>query len=113
MVCVTTGGNQLAITASVIPKNWFGRAYLVPVAPARRVFVPAILRRLRRDIARQQVQVTSTAPTKTGSVSDIAISFRWPATCATQIRSKKPARLFQRFWVRGLQRGEFLEPFQS
>lgn len=48
MTCVTVSGCALAITASVVTHNWFGRAYMIPVAPAHRVIVWAMLRRLRR-----------------------------------------------------------------
>lgn len=52
MVCVTAsppvaGQQSLAITASVITHNWFGRAYMLPVAPAHRLIVRAMLRRLQ------------------------------------------------------------------
>jgi len=48
MTCVTVEGAQLAITASVVTHNGFGRLYMVPVAPAHRLIVWAMLRRLRR-----------------------------------------------------------------
>jgi Protein of unknown function (DUF2867) len=48
MICVTTAGRQLAVTASVITHNLFGRAYMIPVAPAHRWIVAAMLRRLAR-----------------------------------------------------------------
>lgn len=48
MTCVTVDGTQLAITASVVTHNAFGRAYMIPVAPAHRLIVWAMLRRLRR-----------------------------------------------------------------
>ncbi len=47
MISVTSDGNRLAITASVITHNWFGRAYMLPVAPAHKLIVWAMLRRLR------------------------------------------------------------------
>ncbi|MES2435017.1 MAG: DUF2867 domain-containing protein [Pseudomonadota bacterium] len=53
MTCVTVIGCKLAITASVVTHNWFGRAYMIPVAPAHRLIVWAMLRRLRRDFARR------------------------------------------------------------
>jgi hypothetical protein len=52
MICVTAEGAEFAITASVIPHNWFGRAYMIPVGPAHRLIVWAMLRRLRADVAR-------------------------------------------------------------
>ncbi|WP_054008999.1 DUF2867 domain-containing protein [Cypionkella psychrotolerans] len=48
MTCVTVEGTQLAITASVVTHNWFGRLYMIPVAPAHRLIVWAMLRRLRQ-----------------------------------------------------------------
>jgi Protein of unknown function (DUF2867) len=52
MICVTVAGAEFAITASVIPHNWFGRLYMIPVGPAHRLIVWAMLRHLRRDSAR-------------------------------------------------------------
>jgi Protein of unknown function (DUF2867) len=51
MISVTSTGNQAAITASVITHNAFGRCYMIPVGPAHRLIVWAMLRRLRRDLA--------------------------------------------------------------
>ncbi|MDZ4395913.1 DUF2867 domain-containing protein [Cypionkella sp.] len=48
MTCITVEGARLAITASVVTHNWFGRLYMLPVAPAHRLIVWAMLRRLRR-----------------------------------------------------------------
>ena len=48
MTCITVEGTQLAITASVVTHNGFGRLYMIPVAPAHRLIVWATLRRLRR-----------------------------------------------------------------
>lgn len=48
MICITVDGADVAITASVITHNWFGRAYMIPVAPAHRLIVWAMLRRMRR-----------------------------------------------------------------
>lgn len=53
MTCVTTGGARLAITTSVRVKNRFGRVYMLPVAPAHRLIVWWMLRRLKRDLAGQ------------------------------------------------------------
>ncbi|WP_426033400.1 DUF2867 domain-containing protein [Cypionkella sp. TWP1-2-1b2] len=53
MTCVTVEGTQLAITASVVTHNWFGRLYMIPVAPAHKVIVWAMLRRLRRGELRR------------------------------------------------------------
>jgi hypothetical protein len=51
MIAVTTQGHDLAITASVITHNRFGRAYMWPVGPAHRLIVRAMLRRLQRSLA--------------------------------------------------------------
>ncbi len=51
MTCLTTGGGRLAITSSVVTHNSFGRAYMLPVAPAHRLIVRAMLRRLAKDLA--------------------------------------------------------------
>lgn len=52
MACVTAipdaGGTEVAITGSVRVKTGFGRAYMIPVGPAHRLIVAALLRRLRR-----------------------------------------------------------------
>lgn len=53
MTCLTTTGGRLAITSSVVTHNWFGRAYMLPVGPAHRLIVRAMLRRLARDLAAQ------------------------------------------------------------
>lgn len=45
MICITTDAGRLAITASVITHNGFGRAYMLPVGPAHRLIVWAMLRR--------------------------------------------------------------------
>jgi hypothetical protein len=50
MTCVTTYNQTLTITASVITHNAFGRAYMVPVAPAHRLIVWLMLRRLTRTL---------------------------------------------------------------
>ena len=52
MISVTVVGCDLAITASVITHNAFGRAYMLPVAPAHKLIVRAMLRRLRRDLGK-------------------------------------------------------------
>ena len=50
MICVT-GGERLAITASVVTHNRFGRAYMCVVGPAHRLIVRVMLRRLLRGLA--------------------------------------------------------------
>ena len=51
LTCVTTYGQRLTITSSVKVHNLFGRAYMIPVAPAHRLIVSAMLRRVRRTLA--------------------------------------------------------------
>jgi hypothetical protein len=51
MIAVTSEGRDLAITASVITHNRFGRVYMWPVGPAHRLIVRSMLRRLQRDLA--------------------------------------------------------------
>ncbi len=53
MTCITTTGGRLAITSSVVTHNSFGRAYMLPVGPAHRLIVRAMLRRLAQDLAVQ------------------------------------------------------------
>lgn len=48
MICVTSQDARLGITASVITHRWFGRVYMWPVAPAHRLIVRLMLRRLVR-----------------------------------------------------------------
>ncbi|TQM89921.1 uncharacterized protein DUF2867 [Roseinatronobacter monicus] len=50
VTCITTHGQRLTITSSVKVHNLFGRLYMIPVAPAHRLIVSALLRRMRRDI---------------------------------------------------------------
>lgn len=50
MIAVTVEGRALAITASVVTHNAFGRAYMLPVAPAHKLIVWAMLRRLRKGL---------------------------------------------------------------
>ncbi len=46
VTCVTTTNQRLTITSSVKVHNLFGRLYMIPVAPAHRLIVWAMLRRL-------------------------------------------------------------------
>ncbi|WP_368733762.1 DUF2867 domain-containing protein, partial [Glutamicibacter soli] len=39
MTCISTLGNSVTITSSVVTHNAFGRAYMVPVGPAHRLIV--------------------------------------------------------------------------
>ncbi|MFV0472817.1 MAG: DUF2867 domain-containing protein [Pikeienuella sp.] len=48
--CVTTHDRRLAITSSVKTLNGFGRAYMIPVGPAHRLIVGAMLKRARRTL---------------------------------------------------------------
>ena len=50
MISIETAGPQLSITASVITHSGFGRAYMVPVAPAHRLIVRLMLKRLQRRL---------------------------------------------------------------
>lgn len=52
MISVTVNGTELAITASVVTHNGFGRAYMLPVAPAHGLIVWALMRRLKQDLAK-------------------------------------------------------------
>ncbi|PCI02989.1 MAG: hypothetical protein COB78_11940 [Hyphomicrobiales bacterium] len=50
MTCVTTDEHRLSITSSVITHNWFGQAYMFPVAFAHRLIVRKILTRLQKNL---------------------------------------------------------------
>lgn len=50
MISVDVAGRRVTITASVITHNAFGRAYMIPVAPAHRLIVWLMLRRLGRAV---------------------------------------------------------------
>ena len=50
MTCITTHDQVLTITSSVITHNTFGRAYMWPVAPAHRLIVWLMLRRLAKSL---------------------------------------------------------------
>ena len=51
MISVLTGNRRLTITASVHNRNWLGRLYMIPVAPAHRMIVILMNRRLARQLA--------------------------------------------------------------
>ncbi|KEJ90975.1 DUF2867 domain-containing protein [Sulfitobacter donghicola] len=51
LTCVTCTENTLMITSSVKVHNWFGRLYMLPVAPAHRLIVRVMLGRFRRKLA--------------------------------------------------------------
>jgi Protein of unknown function (DUF2867)/Zinc-binding dehydrogenase len=46
MICIEIEGCTIKITASVVTHNLFGRLYMIPVAPAHRLIVWLMLRRL-------------------------------------------------------------------
>lgn len=50
MTCVTTTDGMLTITSSVVTHNLFGRIYMIPVAPAHRLIVRLMLKRLSRSL---------------------------------------------------------------
>ena len=50
MTCVATEPDRLTITASVITHNAFGKAYMLPVAPAHRYIVRRMLARVARTL---------------------------------------------------------------
>lgn len=50
MTCITITDRRLTITSSVKVHNLFGRLYMIPVAPAHRLIVWAMLRRLSRSV---------------------------------------------------------------
>lgn len=51
MTCVSVDGQRLSVVSSVVTHNRFGRAYMIPVAPAHRIIVRLMLRRLMRSLA--------------------------------------------------------------
>jgi len=51
LISVLTANRRLTITASVHNHNWLGRLYMIPVAPAHRVIVTLMNRRLARQLA--------------------------------------------------------------
>ncbi len=50
VTCVTTHDLRLTITTSVKVHNLYGRIYMLPVAPAHRLIVSTMLRRLARSL---------------------------------------------------------------
>lgn len=51
LTCISTAGNLLTITSSVIIHNTFGRIYMLPVAPAHKWIVRSNLRRIQKEYA--------------------------------------------------------------
>lgn len=47
MTCVSTSGNTVSITSSVVVHNFFGKAYMLPVGIAHKFIVRNMLRRLQ------------------------------------------------------------------
>jgi hypothetical protein len=54
MTCISTHGNMVTVTSSVVTHNWFGKAYMLPVGPAHKLLVSAMLRRLARKVSAPQ-----------------------------------------------------------
>lgn len=52
MTCVSTDGPRLTVTTSVVTHNRFGRAYMLPVAPAHRLIVRRMLAGILRKMAK-------------------------------------------------------------
>lgn len=50
ITCVSSAANELTITSSVKTHNAFGRAYMLPVAPAHKLIVRLFLRRLKAEL---------------------------------------------------------------
>ncbi|WP_343053348.1 DUF2867 domain-containing protein [Sphingomonas endophytica] len=50
MICLSTHGRSVTITASVFTHNAFGRLYMLPVGPAHKLIVHNDLRRLKRKV---------------------------------------------------------------
>lgn len=50
MTCISVEGQKLSITSSVMTHNLFGRAYMLPVGPAHKLIVRAILRNLANQV---------------------------------------------------------------
>ncbi len=46
MTCITTTPTSLTITSSVIIHNFFGKIYMLPVAPAHKIIVRSMLNRI-------------------------------------------------------------------
>lgn len=50
LTCISRAGTELTITSSVRTHNWFGQAYMLPVAPAHKLIVGSFLRRLKAEL---------------------------------------------------------------
>ena len=51
LTCISTEGRTLAITSSVLTHNAFGHLYMLPVGPAHKLIVHALLRRVATAVA--------------------------------------------------------------
>jgi hypothetical protein len=51
LTCISRIQNELSITSSVKTHNGFGRAYMLPVAPAHKLIVRKMLRGIRDEVA--------------------------------------------------------------
>ena len=51
MTCVTTANNRLSITSSVKVHNTFGHFYMLPVAPAHKLIVRNMLKKIGRELS--------------------------------------------------------------
>lgn len=51
LTCITTHNQRLTITSSVKTHNWFGKAYMLPVGPAHKLIVNAMLKRIGRELS--------------------------------------------------------------
>lgn len=51
MTCIASSGHELSITSSVKTHNGFGRAYMIPVAPAHKLIVKHNLKQIERSWA--------------------------------------------------------------
>ena len=51
MTCISSSGNELAITSSVTTHNTFGKIYMIPVAPAHKMIVRKNLKQIGRALA--------------------------------------------------------------
>ena len=50
MTCISTRERRLTITSPVVVHNWFGRVYMLPVGPAHKLIVNAMLGRVKRRL---------------------------------------------------------------
>ena len=67
MICVSTGDHLLAVTASVVTHNVFGRIYMLPVGPVHRLIVASYLRRLKQHLEEAPSGVPGGASESSGS----------------------------------------------